>query len=65
MKKILKLIVLCSLSTVFAYFAASPFLIGRALWFSSRFTCEMTPELLARYSSMKSLKISVVFSRVS
>ncbi|XP_046853587.1 importin-9-like [Xenia sp. Carnegie-2017] len=29
--------------------SASPFLIGRALWFSSRFTCEMTPELLARF----------------
>ena len=34
------------------FFTASPFLIGRALWFSSRFTSEMPPELLARSYSL-------------
>ena len=50
----------CTLhNDVWLVFTASPFLIGRALWFSSRFTHEMPPELLAR------LRYLIFFSYMS
>ncbi len=44
------------------FFAASPFLISRGLWFSSRFTHEMPPELLARLYSLYFVNVLYTWS---